>query len=207
MQQLSRQRFPFFLIFLVCLATLIQWFLKESHLLVVRTIFAVCHLISFTGIIYVHLKVASLSKLEPPKGKVWPKSVPVLGGEPIRKQDYDLEQSNATLYSSIFSFLMVCLIHWYNAALTPLVLSSCIGIKNMHDKPLFKIHVMGHSDQLYPRPFGGKVAPPSMSMMFTDPEKYYEITSAPTKRIKKKKLSGKEKRAQRQMEKARAGKL
>ena len=73
MQQLAAQRFPFFQIFLVCMALLIQWFITDAHLLVIQTVFVASHLISFTGLFYVHYKVIQ-SNGPPPKGKEWPVS-------------------------------------------------------------------------------------------------------------------------------------
>ena len=57
---------------------------------------------------------------------------------------------------------------------------------------------MGHPSHLYLRPFNGMEAPAPMSMMFSDPEKYMELMQQPVnggKRMKRKKLTGKEKRA------------
>jgi hypothetical protein len=189
------------------MATLVQWFLKDSHMLIVQTVFFACQAISIGGMLYVHFKVTGLSKLEPPKGREWPKEVPVRGGDNITKSEYDEWQSQTTLYSALFSMALALFVHWYWEAMTPLLLSAIIGIKNMHDRPLFKIHVMGHSDRMYCRPFGAVAAPPPLHMMFTDSAKYMELMQAPQKRIKSKKLSGREKREARSLEKARAGKL
>ena len=207
MQALARSQFPWFLIFLVCVATLVQWFLKEEHMLIVQTWFCLGQIISLTAMVYVHYKVTALSKIEPPKGKEWRKEVPVRGGDSITKFEYDLWQSQTTLYSALFSMALALFVHWYWEAMTPLLLSAIIGIKNMHDRPLFKIHVMGHSDKMYRRPFGGVEAPPPMYMMFTDSERYMELVQAPAKRVKRGKMSGKEKRQARSLEKARAKKL
>ena len=129
------------------------------------------------------------------------KSIPVRGGEPITRQEYDLSQSKTVVFFSIGMCVFVAILHYVWGHLTPLILSSVLAIKNMHGTPLFKIHVMGHSSKLYTPLW----APPSMSLMFSDPEKYYELTQPPKgngRRPRKKKLTGKEKRAQRSMDKA-----
>ena len=129
------------------------------------------------------------------------KSIPVRGGEPITRQEYDLGQSKTVVSFSIGMCVFVAILHYVWGHLTPLILSSVLAIKNMHGTPLFKIHVMGHSSKLYTPLW----APPSMSLMFSDPEKYYELTQPPKgngRRPRKKKLTGKEKRAQRSMDKA-----
>ena len=218
MQNLARQRFPFFLIFLVCIATIIQWFLTDRHLLVVQTTFFACQTIAFTLALVIYFAVKKLASTPPSPGNEWPKDILVRGGDSISKQDYDLGEATTMIYGSFFSGLMALLVHYYGGYQTPLVLSSIICIKNVHEKVLFKIHVLGHDDKLYRRPFNGAFeAPPPLMMMFTDSEKYMELSSKPSdaaiaaakkggRRRTKKKLTGKEKRELKNLEKAKGGK-
>jgi len=187
--------------------------MTERHLLVVRTVFLTCQAISLVLLGYTHYKVTAISKIKPPEGRQWPKDVPVRDGESMTKHEYDLSESNQTLLGALFSASVAALVHCWGYALTPLVLASIISIKNMHSRPLFRIHVMGHSDKMYRRPFGVFEAPPSIMMMFSDPEKYMDLISTPSPAMKKlqqgsrrrkKKLTGKEKREQRVLDRARA---
>ena len=127
MQTLSRQRFPFFLIFLVCLGVLMQWYITEAHLLIIQTIFVGCHLISFAGVFFVYFKTSAQANVA--TGRM----IPVRGGEPITKQQYDMGIASTWMYSSLISCFLVMLVHYQWGSMTPLLFSGLISSKREHE--------------------------------------------------------------------------
>ena len=120
--------------------------------------------------------------------------------------EYDASEANQMIAAVLVPLIMAVWVHWQWESLVPLVLSSGMALRNLHNRPLFKIHMLGQPDVLS-RPFGGGAALPSFSDMMADPEKTMEDMKQNwlnPKRVRRpKKLTGKQKRERKkQLEKA-----
>ena len=156
----------------------------------------------------VYWRVIEAAAKPPPKGMAeWPKDVEVFGGMSISCHDYDKQEATSMLIGAVSPCLFAWLVHWYWGSCVPLLISSVLALRNLNSKPLFLIHVKGVKD-IAARPFGGGKANPGLSTMLSNPELYVNrqqeqlFGSKDAKRPKRRKLTGAEKRRQRQLMKA-----
>ena len=181
---------------------------SASQIFALRVAFATAHGIVAVSSVMVFIRVRAAAAKPPPHGMdAWPKDVPVHGGSPISCHEYDTQEATNMLIGSVTPVLFAWGVHWWWGSGVPLMLSGILALRNLHSKPLFLIHMKGVRD-IATRPFGGGKANPGLLTMLSDPEKYINrqqnqlFGSGDAKRTKRIKLSGKEKRLQRQLMKA-----
>ena len=181
---------------------------SSAQIFACRVAFGTAHGIVLAMSALVYYRVAKAAKKAPPKGMdAWPKDVPVYGGLAISCYEYDAQEATSMLVGSVTPVLLAYFVHWWWGSCVPLLISGILALRNLHTKPLFLIHVKGVKD-IPVRPFGGGEANPGLLTMISDPEKYMNrqqeqlFGGTAKQRTKRKKLSGKEKRRQRQIMKA-----
>jgi hypothetical protein len=198
-------------LFMLCLIGVFVHFTVDAHasaqIFACRVAFGTAHGIVFAASALVYARVRAAAAKPPPVGmEAWPKDVPVHGSAPISCHEYDMQEATSMLLGNITPVLFAFLVHWW---CVPLFLSGILALRNLHSRPLFMIHVKGAKD-IATRPFGGGKANPGLLTMLSDPEMYmnkqtetlFGGSNSAGQRTKRKKLSGKEKRRQRQLMKA-----